>query len=313
MKKYVVWAVAAGLLGPYVATLAWTGNVWGEELRYEQQKGLSGTRKILLDRGDASYYVDLEEYLPGVIAGQLPAEYHPEAVKAQAIIARTYLYSQMEAAGDQEKIAESALDLDFMGTEQLKKLWGTSLFPAYYKKMEEAVKETKGIAMAFEGAYITPLFCRASAGSTRPFKEAYLPARACPLDLEAEGYLGIKVMEPGEFADKINSMSTDGKRVIKAETLPESIQIGERDEAGYVISAQLDGQGFSGEEIQYALGLSSCAFSVEPYEGKLRILTKGIGHGYGFSQHTANEMAKEGRTAQELLGYFYENIVFTSE
>ncbi len=108
------------LMVPYVGTLAWTGTIRGEELRYEQQKEISGRRRILLDRTSGSYYMDMEEYLPGVIARQIPVEYEPEALKAQAIIARTYICRQMEGTGDGEEIAESALDMDYLEADQLK-------------------------------------------------------------------------------------------------------------------------------------------------------------------------------------------------
>ena len=91
MNKRIIWAALTGLMVPYVGTLAWTGTIRGEELRYEQQKEISGRRRILLDRTSGSYYMDMEEYLPGVIARQIPVEYEPEALKAQAIIARTYI------------------------------------------------------------------------------------------------------------------------------------------------------------------------------------------------------------------------------
>lgn len=120
MNKRVIWAALTGLMVPYVGTLAWTGTIRGEELRYEQQKEVSGRRRILLDRTGGSYYMDMEEYLPGVIARQVPVEYEPEALKAQAIIARTYICRQMEGAGDEEEIAESALDMDYLEADQLK-------------------------------------------------------------------------------------------------------------------------------------------------------------------------------------------------
>ena len=86
--------------------------------------------------------MDIEEYLPGVIARQMPVDYEPEALKAQAIIARTYICRQMEASGEGDEIAESALDMDYVEADQLKSLWGTSRFPEYYRKLEDAVKAT---------------------------------------------------------------------------------------------------------------------------------------------------------------------------
>ena len=97
-----------------------------------------------------------------------------------------------------------------------------------------------------------------------------------------------------------------------AEELPGAIQILETDGAGYVRRVQIGTKAYTGEEVQYALGLVSPCFSFEEYDGGLRAVTKGIGHGYGFSQYGANRRAGEGWTAEELLGYFYKNIVLTS-
>ena len=95
--------------------------------------------------------------------------------------------------------------------------------------------------------------------------------------------------------------------------MPDTIQIVSRDTAGYVDQIQIGNAGFSGEEVQYALGLASSCFVLEPYEDGIRAVVKGIGHGYGLSQATANEKAKEGWKAEDILGYFYKNIAFISE
>ena len=84
MNKRILWAALTGLMVPYVGTLAWTGTIRGEELHYEQQKEVSGRRRILLDRSSGSYYMDIEEYVPGVIARQMRVDYEPEALKEQA-------------------------------------------------------------------------------------------------------------------------------------------------------------------------------------------------------------------------------------
>lgn len=317
MNKRVVWAILTGLFVPYVGTLAWTGTIHGEEMHYEQKKELSGKRRILLDRGGKSYYMDLEEYLPGVIARQMPVEYEPQALAAQAVTARTYICRQMEAAGNEEEIAESALDMDFAEPDQLKALWGTSQFPGYYAKLEEAVAATRGITMAYQGHYIDALFCRATAGSTRAGDgtHPYLSAKPCPRDIETENFLNITVFSKKDMAAAINAInvSGDGQGSIRPEALPDTIQIVSRDEAGYVTALQIDGVSYTGEQIQYALNLPSANFTMEAYEDNIRVAVKGTGHGYGLSQHTANELAKEGWKAQDILEYFYQNITLLSE
>lgn len=317
MNRRIVWAAITGLMVPYVGTLAWTGTIRGEELRYEQQKNVSGRRRILLDRTNGSYYMDMEEYLPGVIARQMPVEYDTEALKAQAIIARTYICRQMEAAGEGDEIAESALDMDYVESNQLKSLWGSSRFPEYYKKLEDAVKATAGIVMTYEGHLIDPVFCRATAGMTRKgdFSHPYLEPVDCPGDVEAEGYMQIVTFSKNEFAEAVNRIpeGQTGARQVDASQIPDTIQIVSRDDAGYVDQIQIGNAGYSGEEIQYALGLSSACFAIEPFEEKVRVSSKGIGHGYGLSQVSANEKAAAGWKAEDILGYFYKNIAFISE
>ena len=317
MGKRIWWAAIMGLLIPYAGTLAWTGSVHGEELRYEQKKDSSGSRRILLDRGEDASYMDMEEFLPGVLARQIPVEYEPEALKAQAIIARTYICRQMEAAGDSSEIAESALDMDLADADQLKKLWGTSIFPEYYEKLEQAVKETRGEVITYEGEYIDPMFCRASAGMTRTGDSAhpYLLGADCPKDMEAEGFMQLEVFSEAEFAQAVNSISSpEGEaRTVQAEGISKTVQIGARDEAGYVGELQIGGFSYTGDELRYALGLPSSCFVLEPWEGGIRAVSRGVGHGYGMSQFTANEKAKEGWSAEDILGYFYKNIAVISE
>lgn len=292
------------LLFPYIVTMAWTGTVEG-------QNGTAGAlsgRRVLLDRGETSAYMDLEEYLAGVLAVQIPADYGEETLKAQAIIARTYICSRM---GEEKEIPESALDLDYLEGKQLARLWGEAA-AENYQKLKAAAEATRGLVITWEGELIEPLFCRASAGKTRSGGEGYpyLEPAECPEDLEAEGYLQAVTFSREEFAERIRSIPGAGE--VTAEELPGAIQILETDGAGYVRRVQIGTKAYTGEEVQYALGLVSPCFSFEEYDGGLRAVTKGIGHGYGFSQYGANRRAGEGWTAEELLGYFYKNIVLTS-
>ena len=311
MNRRFLWAAAALAAGPYLGTMAWTGTVRGEEAFYEQQQSAAGKYSVWLDRGAGSYYMDMEEYLTGVTAMQIPADYEPETLKAQAIIARTYIRRQMEAAGTSE-IAESVLDLDYPEQKQLKEMWGSAAFPAYFEKVEEAVKATEGQVLTYEGELIDPMFFRLSAGMTRQgdFLHPYFQNVDCPEDMEAADFEETMNFSYGEAAAAINSIPEGGAgpRQVSPQDLPEGIQIISRDTAGYVEEIQIGNVVFTGEEIQYALGLSSSCFSVGASEEGLRFAVKGKGHGYGLSQHAANEKARAGWTAEDILGYFYKNI-----
>ena len=258
--------------------------------------------------------------MPGVLAVEIPAQYEPEALKAQAVIARTYIRKQMKETKEGTlEIQESALDMDYPQLDQLRQKWGTEEFPALYEKLEIAVKDTKGMVMTYEGDYIDPMFCRTSAGMTRRGDEnhPYLEPVECPGDPQAPGFTQILAWDAREFAQLVNQIPPGAGEAetaaILPEQIPESIQIVEREEGGYVRQISIGGRLLSGEAVQYGLGLNSCAFELEGQGGGVRARALGSGHGYGLSQTEANRKAKEGWTAEEILKYFYKNIELVAE
>lgn len=196
-KGCVVFASACCF--PYVATLGWTGSIRGsQEMAQTTAPGLISGKQIIFDRvsqGNGSEQekapsMDVEQYLVGVVARQMPADYELEALKAQAVIARTYIYGQM---GGADEIYESALDMDYLEQAQLERMWGTRNYMEFYEKVEKAVADTSCMVMEYEGACIDPWFCRCSAGKTRDGDDAhpYFSSVNCPKDLEADDYLQI--------------------------------------------------------------------------------------------------------------------------
>lgn len=306
MGRKLITALTAVLLIPYIVTLAWTGTIEGRD----QAPDLSSGKRILLDRGSQSTYVDVEEYLVGVVAKQVPPDYGSEVLKAQAIIARTYIYKQL---GDNQEIPESALDMDYLEEAQLKELWGSDYFVTYYKDIEKAVEATKETVITYQEELIDPLFHRASTGHTRAGDSAhpYLAPAECAEDLGAENYLNVCSFGKDEFIGKINGIPEAA--AVTADQIPDSIQLIARDDAGYVTEIQIGTKTYTGEEVQYALGLPSASFTLEEYEGGMRAVVKGIGHGYGFSQYAAKCKAENGMTAEELLEYFYKDTILKTE
>lgn len=305
MGKKITAALLLSLFFPYIVTLAWTGV----KTPVQEEETLNSGR-IIWSGSDKRACLDVEEYLIGVLARQIPAEYPLEAVKAQAVIARTYIYSQM---GDSMEIQEESLDMDWLKSDQMESLWGSSAFQENVKKLKQAAAETRGMVMKQEGGdYIEPLFCRASAGKTRNGGEAYpyLVSVDASDDKMAEEYLQSTVFTVEEFAEKISGIP--GKTAAPAEMISE-IQIVEREEGGYVKEIQIGGNLYTGEEVQYALGLASSSMYFEEWEGNIRATTKGIGHGYGLSQFSAGQKAEGGWKAEEILEYFYKNILLIVE
>ena len=304
MRKTAAICLLA-LLIPYITTLSWTGRVEGSTTRISQ----SG-KTILLDRDGASRSIEREEYLIGILAVQIPADYEMEALKAQAIAARTALCRQMEG---KETIAESALDMDYLEQGQMEAMWGRERYLENYKRLRSAVQETAGQVIRCQGEYIDPLFHRLSAGGTRAGDglHPYLASVKEPDDLQGENFMGIFLFTREELAGRLNAMP-DPPGVAPEEVF-ERIHIIQKDSAGYVESIQVGDKSYTGDEVRYALGLPSPAYRFEEAEGKIRCTTQGIGHGFGLDQYGADRKAKEGWKAEDILGFYYKNIVIVSE
>lgn len=306
MRK--IWTgLLLALLIPYIATLALTGNIQGAGgKRKSQSAGVKSGRMVILSEGA----VDVEEYLVGVVGRQIPAEYGLEALKAQAVIARTYIYRQM---GEKQEISQEELNLDYLEADQLEKLWGSDRFVDFYETIEQAVEETGGLVLSVNGELIEPLFHRASAGMTRAGDERhpYLQPVESRKDVEMEGYLSVLLWDAGTFAEKINEITPEKDQ--KADQIASSIQLVEKEEAGYVKKIQIGNHTYTGDEIQQVLRLPSPCFTLEEYEGQIRAVCQGMGHGYGMSQYGARVKAEAGATAEEILKYYFQNVELISK
>lgn len=290
---------------PYLTTLAWTGRL---EIAQAQPSGFSeraDEKKIIVTRNGHEFAVSAEEFLTGVLAAQIPARYGPETIRAQAVLARTYIYREMDG---RTEITEEELDLDVLDRPAMERLWGSDDFAETYEKFEQAVKETAGIAVMYGGEFIKPFFCLAASGKTRSRGEEYpyLKQAESPGDTELDGFLDTELYSGAQLAAKIGSIP--GAAAVSADMFPKEVQIVERDGAGYVLKIQIGGKTYTGEEIQAALGLPSSCFSFDEYKGKIRVTTKGSGHGYGFSQTGANALERDGYGWRDLLEYYFQGI-----
>lgn len=346
MRKWVVVGMIY-LLFPWVASMAWMWktDVKAEEARTQEIEPESedaaqdetevvsehagsamemplGEKRILIKRDGISTYMDVEEYLPGAVVCQAISGCEMEALKCQAVITRTYIRRLMEGRNE---IHEEELDLDYLGEGDRGILWNKQRRDELFSELErcgQAVAETKGVVIQYEGRCILPLFHRMSGGRTRRGEEdfPYLQPAESVWDTKQEDFFSVRELSVKEFSDCIDQIPNGGELIGK--TLKGTIQIVEKDDSGYVKQIKIGARVFSGEEFQYALSLPSSCYTVEILEKeygnlsageKVRILTRGQGHGYGLSQTGADAMAKEGWKYDDILNYYYKNISLISE
>ena len=238
------------------------------------------------DSGGEGNVIELpiEDYCIGIIAKEVLPEYEKEMLKAQAVLVRTDVYRRIEQEG-----SDTVLNEPFWTQKQMEKAWGVTKYSRYYNKLRNAWRDTEGQVLMYEGKLAKTPFFRLSNGSTRDGKEVlgeeypYLKIMECPMDIEAEEQIQTVTMEDMDA------------------------EVKECDTAGYVLSVQVGKEEVSGEEFRTNYHLASSCFTLQKYNGKLRITTRGVGHGLGMSQNTANQMAKNGREYEEILEEFFED------
>ena len=254
----------------------------------------------------------IEEALPFVVAKEVSVGSRTETLKAQAVIARTNLWGMY--LKNQSDDAQGKRDwLEPGGTEDLMTLWGASAYEKNMEKFRQAVKETRGEILTVEHQPIQAAYHYAANCKTRNASEVlgqeaavYLQSVDSPDDMLADGFLSISYMEKQQMADALASLFQEDAP--QAENLPGALELTVRDSAGYVTEVTCGRTVANGEAVRQALHLNSACFYFSELDGKIRILTKGIGHGLGLSQYGANELAKQGKNYQDILKYYYQDV-----
>lgn len=251
----------------------------------------------------------VEALLPGIVAKEMETDAPVEALKAQCVIARTNVYLARESGKS---------DPEGFTTAQMKEIFGETEYQEQYQQLEQMVHSTKNQVLTWQDDYIDAEYHAISAGMTRSIVEAapqadfpYLTQVLCKPDLSARRYLSVHYWKEKDFLKKCKETFPEagweeGEEVhINQEDVQNQLRILTRDAGDYVLTIQVAGQELSGEEFRKKMGLNSACFSIEEEEGTVRIVTKGLGHGYGLSQNTAIQMARDGESYQDILMYFF--------
>ncbi len=242
--------------------------------------------------------IGLTEYLVGVVAGEMPASFPIEALKAQAVVARTYTMKSLQIG---RKLTDSTSTQVYKDNNQLRNLWGND-YDRYYQRIYDAVTSTDNICVYYNGDYIDAVYHSTSNGYTEDAVNVwgnripYLQTVASTWDQNVSSYLKIITKEE---SDIISILGLDNLN---------EIQILERNNSGRVEKVQIGNKIFSGVELRNMLGLRSTDFEIIKDNNIITITTKGYGHGVGMSQYGAKGMAEQGYSYREILNHYYTNV-----
>lgn len=252
---------------------------------------------------------DMEEYIKGVVAAEMPASFPEEALKAQAVASRTYAVRAVENADFE--LSPSDIGQAYITVDEMKKNWGEN-FDTYYAKICTAVDDTRDEVMVYEGEPILAVFHSTSAGETETagniwnYDLPYLESTDSVGDTYAPNYETTIEISCSDVISDITALYPEFKA--DEASLFDSIKINSRSEAGYITDMNVGNMNFTGKQIREALGLRSANFTVEDKGGSISFTTKGFGHGAGMSQYGAKYMADNGSDYKAILNHYYSGI-----
>lgn len=269
------------------------------------------TIAVLTENGTEN--MDMQEYIVGVLAAEVPASFAPEALKAQAVAARTY--AMYCAAGDKHGTAEVCTDFAccqaWISDDRMRENWGED-YDANIEKLRRAAAETEGEYLVYEGEPVFAAFHSSSAGMTEDCGQVwnprpYLLSVSSPeTAADVPNYISRLDCAPLDFRDTVLSLYPQADF-----SGDESGWIGDiqRDGSGRVSSVVLGGVEIKGTELRSLFSLRSTAFELKYEEGRFIFTVTGFGHGVGMSQYGANVMAENGSDYTEILSHYYPSTV----
>ena len=282
----------------------------------EQIGQMDGETTLEVWDGEKNVTMTMAEYLPGVVRGEMPAAFEMEALKAQAVAERTYACyrknQQRKAVHpDADVCLDSTCCAAYLSEEAAKEKWGGD-FDEYEARIRQAVKETDGQVVLYDDQPIMAVFHSSSAGHTAGSGDVwtgevpYLVSVTTPEGGEdVPNYYSVVSLSPEEFKTKFSAAYPQADFSGEPSAWLKNM---DRTAADRVASVTVGGVEVSGGEIRRLLGLRSTCFTEEIKDGELVFHVTGYGHGVGMSQYGANVLAKEGKTYEEILKWYYTGV-----
>lgn len=253
--------------------------------------------------------MSLEDYLQGVVAAEMPASFEPEALKAQAVAARTYaMYRIASNAHNGAICSDYGCCQAWLSEEQLREKWAAA-YDDYSEKIRAAVIETEGQCLSYKGEAILAAFHSSSGGKTESSENVFGQALPYLISVESRedpaavpNYISTVELTESELYSAVAAWNADAAvRVSEGALLSEAVF----STSGRLVSVKLCGEEVSGSELRNIFALRSTDVSWQRSENGISFTVTGYGHGVGMSQYGANNMAKMGSGWEEIVLHYY--------
>lgn len=278
--------------------------------------------RVYLHQENRVAYMQLEDYLVGVVGAEMPAEFPVDALKAQAVAARTYVVKRIRAGGVDNPLHAGADICDdhrhgqaWLPREELKKRWGTVRYYNYYYKVKKAVDETRGEVLTYQGELIDPAYHASCGGRTEnsedvwKYQAPYLKSVPCPYDSDPDPVQTASF----SFAQVDQALGTSLSAVPAAgkAKVSRDFKLVEKTNTGRPKTLLIGNRQFQAVAVRDLLGLRSTRFSWNIEGDTVTFTTTGYGHGVGLCQYGAKGMAEHGYNYRVILGHYYSGAEIT--
>ncbi len=277
---------------------------------------------VYVSKEDKVIHLPMEDYIRGVVAAEMPANFEPEALKAQALAARTFIVRRIvdkdfstlpkRAQELNAMVTDTVSDQVYISDETLRQKWGLLTYSFNMKKLKDAVHDTEGQVITYEGRPIEASFFSTSNGYTENSEDywnqslPYLKSVESPWDEVAPKFKQTVTFPINEVNQKLGSDLASVP--VSAGSGNSSIQVLEQSEGKRIKKVKIGSKVLTGREVRERLGLNSSHFAAQVSKDTVSFTTYGLGHGVGMSQWGANGMAQQGKTAEEIVKYYYQGV-----
>lgn len=258
---------------------------------------------IKVQKGSETLSLSLEEYVIGVVAGEMPASFQEEALKAQAVASRTFALNRLK---NKDVLSSTTGDQVYITDEEMRNKWGTD-YDKYYTKIKECVLKTKGETLTYNDEIISAYYFSMSNGHTENALTVFNEDKPYLISVESNWEV-----DNQNYEKELQISQQDFCKTLGVDCNTIEISNIERNDTGHVDNIEVNNTTFTGTEFRHLLGLRSTDFDITITDQSIIITTRGYGHGVGMSQYGANEMAKLGYSYDEILKYYYKNIELTN-
>ncbi|MEI3501966.1 MAG: stage II sporulation protein D [Anaerovoracaceae bacterium] len=287
-----------------------------------QLSGMSDLEiKVLDDDSGKIAEVPLEEYVACVVASEMPSDFETEALKAQAVAARTYASARKQEfeAGKCSHYDEGAYVCNtthcqvYRTEEGLREVKGDEWMEKNFPKILSAVYETAGEVLYYDGSLVEqPLFFSSGGERTENSEDVFVSAIPYLRSVESGAYEEESPHKDVEVTVTMEDVKSKVSAVYGAEAgqsvTAETIQVVSRTDGGAVAEMKMGNLELTGRQVRSLFGLASADFEVNIGNGEVTFVTSGSGHRVGLSQYGANGMAKQGKTYREILEHYYSGV-----